>query len=281
MRNVRLRVAYDGARFFGWQRQDGFVSVQETLEDALLAATGERAVVHGAGRTDTGVHALGQVAHVHVATRLDDDRLRHALNALTPAGVTIERLETCRADFHARFDARSKRYAYVVATGRFAPPFAPGRCHWVRWPLDFARMRAAARELVGRHDFRAFANTGSPRPSTVRTVQHLRLVTRRRGFGFVVQADGFLYNMVRNIAGTLIDVGRGKLSAADVARALTPAGERAELGPTAPACGLYLVSVRYGEALFTDARAVAPAHGERTHDPAGADARRSPLDGGA
>lgn len=266
MRNVRLRVAYDGARFFGWQRQDGFTSVQESLEDALLAATGERAVVHGAGRTDTGVHALGQVAHVHVATRLDDDRLRHALNALTPAGVTIDRLETCRADFHARFDARSKRYAYVVATGRFEPPFAPGRCHWVKWPLDMERMRAAARELVGRHDFRAFGNTGSPRPSTVRTLQHLRVVTRRRGFGFVVQADGFLYNMVRNIAGTLIDAGRGKLTPGDVARALTPAGQRSELGATAPACGLYLVSVQYDEPLFASAHGDAAA--ARAREPA-------------
>lgn len=253
MRNVRLRVAYDGARFYGWQRQDGFASVQEALEDALLAATGERAVVHGAGRTDTGVHALGQVAHAHVATRLDDDRLRHALNALTPAGIAVDRVETCRADFHARFDARTKRYAYVVATGRFEPPFAPGRCHWVRWPLDFARMRAAAHELVGTHDFRAFGNTGSPRPTTVRTLQHLHFVTRRRGFGFVVQANGFLYNMVRNIAGTLLDVGRGKLSPADVARALTPAGTRAELGATAPACGLYLVSVQYAEMPFRGA----------------------------
>jgi tRNA pseudouridine38-40 synthase len=249
MRNVRFRVAYDGSRFFGWQRQDGFTSVQQALEEAFFALCGERVVVHGAGRTDTGVHALGQVAHVHLASALDDDRVRHALNALVGPGVTVEALETCRDDFHARFHARSKRYLYLVASGRFRPPFGSAYAHWVRWPLDFERMRSAARRLVGRHDFRAFGNTGSPRPSTVRTLQHLRLVTRRKGFAFVLQADGFLYNMVRNIVGTLIDVGRGRLSPEEVARALEQ-GQRADLGPTAPAAGLYLASVQYDETLF-------------------------------
>lgn len=249
MRNVRIRIAYDGSRFFGWQRQEGFPSVQRELEEALLAVTGASLVVHGAGRTDTGVHARGQVAHFHVDTRLDDDRLRHAINAHTDEGVVVERAETCRDDFHARFDARSKCYAYVVATSRFRPPIGRAHVHWVAWPLDLQRMRAAAALLVGRHDFRAFGNTGSPRSSTVRTLQHLRIVPRKRGFAIVARADGFLYNMVRNLAGTLLDVGRGKRGLADIERALAT-GERTAAGPTAPACGLYLLSVRYAEPVF-------------------------------
>jgi tRNA pseudouridine38-40 synthase len=249
MRNVRILVAYDGARFCGWQRQDGFESVQQALEEALLAATGQRATVHGAGRTDTGVHAAGQVAHFHVGTRLDDDRLRHALNAHCPAGVVVRAAETCADDFHARFSARSKRYAYHVVTTRFRPAIGAQHAHWTSWPLDVARMRRAARALVGRHDFAAFGNTGSPRSTTVRTVHHLRFVARRERFFFVIQGDGFLYNMVRTIAGTLIDVGRGKLGEDAPARALA-SRDRDDAGPTAPACGLHLVSVQYPERPF-------------------------------
>ncbi len=249
MRNVRLLVAYDGARFFGWQRQDGFDSVQQALEEAVLASTGQRATVHGAGRTDTGVHALGQVAHLHIDTRLTDDRLRHATNAHLPAGVVVREAETCDDQFHARFSAISKRYAYQVVTSRFQPAFGATHAHWLAWPLDVPRMRREARVLVGRHDFAAFGNTGSPRATTVRTVQHLRLVARRERLFFVIQGDGFLYNMVRTIAGTLIDVGRGRLEEGACARALA-SGQRDDAGMTAPAAGLHLVSVQYPERIF-------------------------------
>jgi tRNA pseudouridine38-40 synthase len=249
MRNVRLRLAYDGSKFFGWQRQDGFHSVQQALEEAVLALTGQVVAVHGAGRTDTGVHALGQVAHFHVETRLDDDRLCYALNAHLSDGVVIDRLETCRPDFHARFDARSKRYLYLTLTSRFRPPFGEAHSHWSSYPLDFDAMRRAARTLVGRHDFRAFGNTGSPRPSTVREIHDLRFIARAHAFALVVQADGFLYNMVRTIAGTLLDVGRGRLEADCVERALS-SGDRTEAGHTAPPGGLYLVSVQYPERTF-------------------------------
>jgi tRNA pseudouridine38-40 synthase len=249
MRNVRIQVAYDGSRFFGWQRQDGFDSVQQALEEALAALVEEKVTVHGAGRTDTGVHALRQVASFHVETRLDDERLLHALNAHVAPGVTVRRLETCRDDFHARFDAVAKRYLYRVATGRFRPPFGRELVHWVRDPLDLAAMRRAAAHIVGRRDFSALANAGSPRSSSVRSLTALRLVPRREGFGIVAAADGFLYNMVRTIAGTLMDVGRGRIDA-DAIPAILASGERERAGVTAPACGLYLLSVRYAEPCF-------------------------------
>lgn len=249
MRNVRAKITYDGSLFYGWQRQDGFASVQQAVEEALEGLVGAPVIVHGAGRTDTGVHALGQVASFHTDTRLEDDRLRHALNAHLCDGIVVERLETCRDDFHARFDARGKRYLYVTATSRFRPALATQYTHWLCDPLDLPAMRAAARDIVGRHDFRAFGNAGSPRKTTVRTVHRLRLVPRRRAFAFVVQGDGFLYNMVRTIAGTLLDVGRGRLEPGCVREALE-SGERELLGPTAPARGLYLLTTLYDEDVF-------------------------------
>jgi len=249
MRNVRLEVSYDGSRFFGWQRQDGFLSVQEAIEQALTSLLGEPATVHGSGRTDTGVHALRQVASFHIDTPLSDDRLRHALNAHIVHGVTIRRLETCDDNFHPRFDAVSKRYLYLTLTTRFRPPFARELVHWVNHPLDYAAMRHAADSLIGEHDFKAFSSSSSTARGTVRTIRHVRIVGRRERFALIVESSGFLYNMVRIIAGTLIDVGRGRLDSECAARALA-SGDREELGMTAPASGLYLLRVRYPEPCF-------------------------------
>ncbi len=254
MRNVRVRLAYDGSRFFGWQRQAGFPSVQQAVEEALEALVGERVTVHGAGRTDTGVHALGQVAHFHVATALSDERLPCALNAHLGEGVVVRELETCPDAFHAQRDASSKRYGYLVRTTRFRPPFGRGFCHWVPEPLDLGAMRAAAVHLRGEHDFTALANAGSPRRSNVRELRSVHLVARRHALALFVEGSGFLYNMVRTIAGTLIDVGRGKLAPGDVPDILA-GRDRTRAGPTAPAGGLYLLSVRYPEPCFVAPRA--------------------------
>jgi tRNA pseudouridine38-40 synthase len=252
VRNVRIEVAYDGSRFYGWQRQDGFGSVQEALEVALEGLLGEIVTVHGSGRTDTGVHALRQVASFHVDTPLVDDRLRHALNAHLEDGVVVRRLETCDDEFHPRFDAIGKRYLYLTLTTRFRPPFAQRFAHWTNQPLDAVAMQRAARAIVGEHDFRAFSSTGSERKTTVRTVRDVKLVKRRERFAIVVEANGFLYNMVRIIAGSLIDIGRGRLDAGCVERALA-SGDREELGATAPPDGLYLLRVRYRDRPFRGA----------------------------
>ena len=249
MRTVRALIAYDGSAYHGWQRQDGFFSVQEAIEDALLDLTGDVIPVHGSGRTDTGVHALGQVAHFHLNSRLDDDRLRHALNARLGGKTNLLRVETCPADFHARFHTRSKRYGYVVWTSRFKPPIGEGLFHWNRYVLDLPAMRAAAAPLRGEHDFRAFSNLGSDPKSTVRRIQSMRIVARHNRVAFLVQGNGFLYNMVRTIAGTLLEVGMGRLEPGCVPRALL-SGDRDDAGMTAPAAGLYLLRVMYPEPIF-------------------------------
>ncbi len=251
MRNVRAEIAYDGALFHGWQRQEGFASVQGAIEDALSSLLGQASTVHGSGRTDTGVHALRQVANFHVETRLEDDRLRHALNAHVTKGIVIRELETCRDDFHARFDAVGKRYLFLTLTSRFRPPIGRKYAHWTSAALDLQKMRSAARRLIGTHDFRAFGNSGSERKTTVRKVSALRLIAHRDRFAFVIEGTGFLYNMVRTIAGTLIYVGRGKLEPSAIDRALAT-GDRTAAGPTAPACGLYLLRVLYDEPVFAD-----------------------------
>lgn len=250
MRNVRVRIAYDGSKFFGWQRQDGFESVQQSLEEAIESLTDQTVVVHGAGRTDTGVHSLGQVANFHLDTRLDDHALLRALNAHLDDGAAITALETCDHDFHARFHARGKRYLYRVVTGSVRPPFGDAYSAWVREPLDLERVRAAARRIEGTHDFAAFASAGSPRASTVRTVRAVRVIARREHFAIAVEGNGFLYNMVRAIAGTLIDVGRGRFTPEQVGEILASA-DRRRAGPTAPAEGLWLLRVLYPEPVLT------------------------------
>lgn len=249
MRNVRVRLAYDGSKFFGWQRQAGFFTVQEAVEDALLSLLGHEVRIHGSGRTDAGVHALGQVANFHVETRLDDLRLLYALNAHLSEGVSALALETAPDEFHAQHSARGKRYLYRVRTTPFRLPFGNRFTHWVPQPLDLPAMRAAARGFVGEHDFSALASAGSPRKSNVRRITALHFLVRREAFAFVVQGNGFLYNMVRTMAGTLLEVGRGKLPPEAVGEILA-SRDRKFAGPTAPACGLTLLSVRYPETCF-------------------------------
>jgi tRNA pseudouridine38-40 synthase len=226
--------------------------VQAGLEEALLALVGERVTVIGAGRTDAGVHALGQVASFHLETRLPDQRLLFALNAHLPEGLVARALETCADGFHAQKDARGKRYAYLVRTETFALPFARAHWHWVCDPLDLPAMREAARHFVGRHDFGALASAGSPRKSNERHIRSLHFLVRRSAFALVVEGDGFLYNMVRTLVGTLLEVGRGQRASASIP-ALLSGRDRREAGPTAPAAGLYLLRVRYGEACFARA----------------------------
>jgi tRNA pseudouridine38-40 synthase len=241
-----LVIEYDGTDFAGWQVQPGQArTVQGVLAAALRTVTGEAATLHGAGRTDAGVHAEGQVAHVAVATRLGPDELCRALGALLPRDVAVRRVVTVPDAFHARRDARSKLYRYRLWTGATRSPLRDRTSLWVRGSLDLGALRAAAQHLVGTHDFTSFRAAGSAVPTSTRTLTRVEVVGERGAeVALDFEATGFLRHMVRNLVGTLLEVGRGQRPA-DSMPALIAARDRAQAGPTAPAQGLTLVSVRY------------------------------------
>ena len=249
MRTFKLTLAYDGTAYAGWQRQPGAATIQAAVEAALLPVEGRRVTVHGAGRTDAGVHALGQVASVRLAHPIAAAALVRALNARLPGDIRVLRAEAAGDDFHARFRACSKTYRYRLATGPVADPLERRYVWHLPHPLDCAAMQAAGELLRGRHDFAAFRTAADPTApaTTVRTISDLRIAAGRGGdvIGIEVAGDGFLRHMVRTIVGTLVEVGRARRPAADVTAVLA-ARRRARAGPTAPARGLFLVRVDYG-----------------------------------
>jgi tRNA pseudouridine38-40 synthase len=244
MRTLKLTVAYDGTRFVGWQRQSRGESIQGLLEDILARLEGAPVTVHGAGRTDAGVHALGQVASVRLAALHDTLTLTRALNAQLPPDVRVLGVDHQADDFHARFSARSKCYRYQVRHSAIADPFDRAFTWHVPEPLDVEAMRRAAATLVGTYDFKAFQSAGSAVVDTVRTIIRSELVVRGDLLLYEVAGSGFLRHMVRAIVGTLIETGRGRRSPESMG-ALLAGRVRAEAGKTAPAHGLFLVRVDY------------------------------------
>ncbi len=244
MRNIKLVLSYDGTDFHGWQRQPEHRTVQQVLEEALGRLTGFEPATNASGRTDAGVHALGQVVHFYTASRHAPEVFVKALNALLPHDVRIREAREMPQAFHATLDAEAKLYRYVIDNGRVADPFQRRYSHHVFQPLDVAAMNRAADPLRGRHDFHSFETHWPNRTSSVRTITHIA-VDRVNSFVRIdVEADGFLYNMVRSITGTLVLVGTGRWPESRVAEALA-AEDRREAGPTAPPQGLFLVRVRY------------------------------------
>lgn len=245
MPRYKLTIEYDGRGFVGWQRQDNGPSVQQALERAITGFCGETVNVFGAGRTDAGVHALGQVAHFDIDRGVRPETVRNALNFhLKPAAVAVVKAETVQADFHARFSARERSYLYRITNRRAPLALARGRTWWVPTPLDVPAMAAAARVLIGRHDFTSFRASICQAASPVKTLDAVAVVGDGDEIRVEVRARSFLHHQVRNIVGTLRRVGEGKWTAADVAAVLA-ARDRTKAGPTAPAEGLYLVSVGY------------------------------------
>lgn len=245
MRNIKLTLAYDGSDFFGWQTQPGFRTVQETLEKAIAELTGEERIrVNASGRTDAGVHASGQVVNFFSNTQLQPEVLVRAINAHLPADVSVYSAEDMPQAFDANHDARRKLYRYVIHDGAVPSPFLRKYCCQSRHVLDAAAMGRAAEPLKGRHDFHSFETDWPNRMSSVRTITHLAVNRVGDWIWLDVEADGFLYNMVRAIAGTLINVGRGYWPESKVAEILH-AEDRTQAGPTAPAQGLFLVRVSF------------------------------------
>lgn len=246
-RVLKLTLAYDGSAYVGWQRQAVGASIQGCLEEALAAFEGHAVTVHGAGRTDAGVHALAQVASVTVATPHPVATLQRALNAVLPDDIRVVGLEEAAPGFHARFSATGKVYEYRIVNAPFVSPFLYRHVWHVPPVLDLAAMVEASRVLVGRHDFAAFHATDSDASSTVRTVEALAWTA---GSGpdtplvMRIEGEGFLRHMVRNIAGTLVGVGLGRWPPAHVAAVLA-SRDRRRAGEAAPAAGLFLVRVRY------------------------------------
>jgi len=244
-RNYRLLIEYDGTRYHGWQRQTRDRTVQGAIETALKTMIGEEVTLIGSGRTDAGVHALGQVANFRCAANLAPQAFQAGLNSLLDDDIVICACELVNDAFHARYDSRAKTYRYTILNRPL--PQALGRQYaWhIRKALDLNAMRKAAAHIVGTHDFKAFEGTGSPRSHTTRKVQRAEWMRQEPDrLHFEIEADGFLRYMVRNLVGTLIDVGLGKKSVDDFLTILQ-SRDRSQASATAPPQGLFLVSVKY------------------------------------
>jgi tRNA pseudouridine38-40 synthase len=244
MRNIKLVVSYDGTDFHGWQRQPHCRTVQQELEEAIGRLTGAIPTTDASGRTDSGVHALGQVVHFFTVSAHPTKVFVKALNAMLPRDLRVLSAEDVPQSFHATIDAKSKRYRYVIDNGRIADPFARRYAWHLYTALDAYQMHVAAQGLKGRHDFRSFETEWPNRISSVRTIYDISVERAGTVIRLEVEADGFLYNMVRAIAGTLVLVGSGKKPIEWVSEVLR-AENRAAAGPNAPAQGLFLVHVRY------------------------------------
>ena len=243
MPRFKLRLEYAGTRYSGWQIQKNARTVQGTLGQAVVDATGERTFeLYGAGRTDAGVHALNQVAHLDVRTGLPPESLRRRLNEALPADINVLAVDKAPHKFHARHDALSRAYVYQIAQRRtaFAKPFV----WWVKEPLDVAAMQAAAAAFMGRHDFHGFTDDDAEDKSTLVEVARVAVATRGDAIHIIVEGSHFLWKMVRRMVGVLVEVGRGEMTAASVPKLMkAPDGIPAKL--TAPASGLFLARVLY------------------------------------
>lgn len=243
---IKLTIEYDGTAYAGWQRQENALAVQQVIEEALTKLTRARVVIAGASRTDAGVHALGQTAHFDTESRIPPDKYAFALNTMLPADIRIRKSEAVSEDFHARFSNKGKRYRYLIYQSPHAGALNRNTHAHVIYPLDDEKMRRELTALIGTHDFAAFAASGSVVKDTVRTIYNASLTRRGDELELLMEGSGFLYNMVRIIAGTLISVGAGRLEEGAFARAIQ-SGNRLDLGVTAPAHGLTLMEVYYKE----------------------------------
>lgn len=244
LKRIMLTVSYDGTAYAGWQRQQNAASIQQTLEDTLQSLIGEKVTISGASRTDAGVHALGQVAHFDSVSGIPPEKYCYALNTRLPKDIRVIASQEVDPMFHARYSARGKTYRYQIHNSPHASAIHRNHRAHVIPPLDIDRMRTAAQAVLGEHDFKAFAASGSEAKSTIRNIRSIDIKKHDELIEMTVEGRSFLYNMVRILSGTLIYIGSGKLPPDALDHALR-SGSRLDLGVTAPAHGLTLVCVRY------------------------------------
>lgn len=250
IRNIKLTIEYDGTAYHGWQSQVNASAIQDIVNTAINKLTGEDCSLIGSSRTDKGVHALGQAACFKTCSSIPEDRFAFALNTLLPEDIVIRKSEEVDMDFHARFSAAGKKYRYLLYNSTFPSALLRNRAYHVFYPLDMYAMKDASVHFIGTHDFLAFSATGSSVKTTVRTVSAItvdRYAKTDNGGNVIcieIEGNGFLYNMVRIIAGTLVKVGYGKIKPGDIT-GIIESRDRRQAGITAPAHGLYLVEIFY------------------------------------
>lgn len=244
MKRVKLTVAYDGTNYCGWQVQPNGITIQEVLNQCLSEFTGEKIETIGASRTDAGVHALGNVAVFDTEMRMPGDKFSFALNQRLPEDIRIQKSEEVDVNFHPRYIKSQKTYEYRILNRRFPIPTERFYSHFTYIPLDIEKMREAAEYLVGEHDFKSFCGTGAQVKTTVRAVKEIQIEKNEDRITIRITGEGFLYNMVRIIAGTLMDIGGG-LYPPEKMQEILEAKDRKKAGPTAPARGLTLMEIQY------------------------------------
>ncbi len=246
MRNIKLTIEYQGTNYSGWQRQKNGLGIQEVIEDAIFSVAGERVVLLGSGRTDAGVHALGQVANFKTKTPIPASKLARALNAVLPPDIVIIKAEDVPLEFHAQYHSRTKVYLYRILNRDYPSAILRPFVWWVRDTLDITRMHEALPFLVGRHDFKVLAHADAAVKNTVREVIRVHLEQKGDILEFEIEANGFLKRMVRLIVGTLVNVGRKKASSEEFSLLLST-GKKEKFVFSAPPEGLFLKEVKYDD----------------------------------
>ena len=244
MRNVKLTIEYDGSNYCGWQKQNNEKTIQEEIEKAIYKAVGEVVEVIGSSRTDAGVHARKMVANFKTNATIPFDKFKYAINDKLPDDIAIIESEEVSEDFHARYDSKGKTYCYSIINRQQKPAIGRNYVYHFKWDLDIEKMREACKYFIGKHDFKAFRSLGSSVKTTERTIKELYIESEGEKINIFITADGFLYNMVRIIVGTLLKVGRGKIPVEDIEKIIL-LGDRKKAGPCVPAQGLILEKVYY------------------------------------
>lgn len=243
MRNLKVTIQYNGENYCGWQKQPDTLGIQGTIQNAIYEITKEEVQLNASGRTDAGVHALGQVANFKLESKIPTYKIPSALNAKLPKDISIIACTEVDDEFHSRYSAKGKRYRYLIYNNMYRSPIYKDTSYHVRYDLDFEKMCEEAKHLIGEHDFKGFMSSGSSVNDTVRTIYDITLEKQENLIILEVEGNGFLYNMVRIIVGTLVDIGRGRIN--ESLKDIIDSKNRGKCGHTAPPHGLFLKKVDY------------------------------------